>query len=145
MLVQRCLNWVAPTSTSPAEMVADEHIRQWRRSVQYGLLSGLQLVAFLSPDLFFFFPPPAVSVQAVNLSRQGLLLCVQCWSCCLSWRLWVCCRDKSANGWWGQDGLALPWLIQQAWEAAVEVMALQVDRSQGTKELVFVLAAFRRR
>lgn len=71
-------------------MVTDEHLRQWRGSTQCALLAALQQVAFLSLDLvlvffLFFFPipiEPAVSAQALNLSRQGLMLREWCWSCC---------------------------------------------------------------
>lgn len=101
---------------------------------QCGLLLWPAISCILLSGPVVFFSPPAVSMQVVSISRLSLLLCVcVCQSCCLSWRLWAYHRDKSMNGWWGPGGLALPCLMQRAWEAALEVVALQAGRDLGTK------------
>lgn len=86
----------------------------------------------LSGPVVFFFPTCCVYVGCKYFQAEPLAVCV-CQSCCLSWRLWAHRRDKSMNGWWGPGGLALPCLMQRAWEAALEVVALQAGRDLGTK------------
>lgn len=71
--------------------------QEWLQMSTLGNGEGAHSVICLSPAVsflplsrpvfvllawFFSFPTPAVSAQALNLSRQGLLLCEWCWSCC---------------------------------------------------------------